>query len=497
MKGNEDNKSKFFLPHEQIDEWGATELHRSTRKGDIDLCEWLISKGADVNARDNYGATPLYWAAWNGGYDLAKLLLNQGSNSNIPDYGGETPLYWASTKRHYEIVRLLCDRGAKAGLSDNKGFSTLTAACKDGNLKMIKLLLDRGADPNGGVSLHIALELYHNDIVKILVDHEGCDVDKMKKNEKLTPLMIAAKTNSEEALDWLLDKGADPDRVGKKGFTALTYAIVSESECASIISKLFKITFANLEISLQKLAESAIVWDNEFNKASFDSLKESLYDKLEKKTFIKFIERASFFANRIWLGWLLQLEKFEQFIDWEKLCENVIKSDNGDACKIVTANMKKKNIKVKLSNDLKEIALEKGIKKILEAFDLSEEESQKLIERKNRASLSTPPNVIKCAEFQYTDIISMLVKLIKNRFSLSFHELLKAIKAPTVHFATKTRNECPKSCPKKQRSKCNRVRQTQKLIMDIIREIAKKFSIFEGVEMNIVGSMKEDTKERL
>ena len=91
----------------------------------------------------------------------------------------------------------------------------------------------------------------------------------------------------------------------------------------------------------------------------------------------------------------------------------------------------------------------------------------------------------------------MLVKLIKNRLSLSFDELLKAIKAPTVHFATKTRNECPKSCPKKQRSKCNRVRQSQKLIMDIIREIAKKFSIFEGVEMHIVGSMKEDTKERL
>ena len=85
----------------------------------------------------------------------------------------------------------------------------------------------------------------------------------------------------------------------------------------------------------------------------------------------------------------------------------------------------------------------------------------------------------------------------KNKTYVSFRELLRAIKAPIVHYATKLRNGCPKSCRKEQKLKCKRIRQTQKLIMDMIKEIAKKYPIFEDVKMLIVGSMKEDTKGRL
>ena len=114
-----------------------------------------------------------------------------------------------------------------------------------------------------------------------------------------------------------------------------------------------------------------------------------------------FIERAGFYANTIWLGRLLKLEKFELFINWKKLCENVIKSDNGDACIMVTNHMKKKTIKFKLSYDLKECALEKGIKKILKAFDLSEEESKKRIGRK--------PSEIDCIGVVSPQCVSSIV----------------------------------------------------------------------------------------
>jgi len=38
----------------------------------------LITKGADVNAKDNDGYTPLYWAVLNGHTETAKFLKENG-----------------------------------------------------------------------------------------------------------------------------------------------------------------------------------------------------------------------------------------------------------------------------------------------------------------------------------------------------------------------------------------------------------------------------------
>ena len=265
-------------------------LHFAARKGDSQWCEWLLTRGANVNKRDSFGATPLYWAAWkgqketfklliennadihledemgetalywatrNGHYTIAKqlcelgakatvketsnksilgtpckdgnlklvkLLLTQDADVNFVEKDGKTPLFWAASNGHYDTVKILCNSGANAHVSDKKGHSTLTTPCKDGNLQIVKLLLKCGADPSGGACLHIALDLYHQDIVETLLK-EGSDVDKivLYKNQRLTPLMVAAKTNSEEALRWLLNKdileskyNADPNIFDEK-----------------------------------------------------------------------------------------------------------------------------------------------------------------------------------------------------------------------------------------------------------------------------------------
>ena len=72
----------------------------------------------------------------------------------------------------------------------------------------------------------------------------------------MSPLMIAAQTSSLEAVNWLLDKGADPNLVDNKKLTALCHAILAEN--IPIIKKLLKITSMMLGKSLEMLAESTM-----------------------------------------------------------------------------------------------------------------------------------------------------------------------------------------------------------------------------------------------
>ncbi len=58
---------------------GWTPLHQAARGGDKDIVGYLISKGADVNARSKDGWTPLEYAARNGHTEVAQLLWQYGA----------------------------------------------------------------------------------------------------------------------------------------------------------------------------------------------------------------------------------------------------------------------------------------------------------------------------------------------------------------------------------------------------------------------------------
>jgi ankyrin repeat protein len=112
-------------------EYGYTPLHRAV-DGDNRYCllviQYLISKGADVNAKGDGDYTPLFNAAAHGTLEVVQCLVSHGADVNAKGYRGETPLHFAASHGELEIVQYFVSHGADVNAKDNDGKTPLDYA---------------------------------------------------------------------------------------------------------------------------------------------------------------------------------------------------------------------------------------------------------------------------------------------------------------------------------------------------------------------------------
>ena len=59
---------------------GRTPLHYAADYGQVPVMEYLLARGAVVDAKDKHGISPLLAAVWEGHVDCVKLLLGKGAD---------------------------------------------------------------------------------------------------------------------------------------------------------------------------------------------------------------------------------------------------------------------------------------------------------------------------------------------------------------------------------------------------------------------------------
>lgn len=116
----------------------------------INSIQIFLDNGGDINRQDEYLNTLLIDAIKHQKLDVCRFLLSKGADPNV--WGpGTCPLFLAIERDQLEMVECLLDHGAlvnEPGVDENEGRIPLHIALKPGNRKIpiIKLLLDRGAD---------------------------------------------------------------------------------------------------------------------------------------------------------------------------------------------------------------------------------------------------------------------------------------------------------------------------------------------------------------
>jgi ankyrin repeat protein len=107
--------------------------------------------------------------------------------------------------------------------------------------ELTRLLLERGADPNDNETFYHAPETYNNAALKVLVESGKMNVDNLAGM-----LLRKADWHDYEGIKYLLEHGADPNRMTIWGFTALHQALRRDNR------------LENIEIMLEHGADPAI-----------------------------------------------------------------------------------------------------------------------------------------------------------------------------------------------------------------------------------------------
>jgi hypothetical protein len=125
-------RDEFFLAERRAQVYqGDTALHAAGFSYDPEMARELLSRGADIRARNRRGAEPLHAAVmgspgsatWNPTRqsDVILFLIEAGADPNAAAVGGVTPLHRAVRNRCSAAVEALLRSGADPRIENDSG----------------------------------------------------------------------------------------------------------------------------------------------------------------------------------------------------------------------------------------------------------------------------------------------------------------------------------------------------------------------------------------
>jgi ankyrin repeat protein len=190
---------------------GKTLLAAAAAKGQMAVVNFLIEKGAEINAQTGpLGLTPLHWAASTGNKAIAELLPKKGAKVDIRSKEGETPLHLAAQKGYKQVAESLINAGAEINAQSPRRGTPLNVAAQNGNSEMIRFLVAKGADlealaPGNWSALISAVRINDPTTTSTLLDL-GIKTDRPE------PLLLAISNHNRDIVEILLKHGVSPNQ---------------------------------------------------------------------------------------------------------------------------------------------------------------------------------------------------------------------------------------------------------------------------------------------
>jgi ankyrin repeat protein len=206
-------------------------LDLACKKGLADVLEFFLLKGGS-EISDMCISSLLEIACTKGDVAVAHILLSRGVDVNARNENDMTVLQEVCSNpvNHKAIVELLISSGAGVNVVSACGLSPLHALCKAGDATLVELLVSKGADINrrtafGLSPLYVACGYGHGAVVELLLA-AGADISSVDENG-VTPLSAARRAGHDAVVQLMLAKGDDLHGVGNGGVTPMVAALRS------------------------------------------------------------------------------------------------------------------------------------------------------------------------------------------------------------------------------------------------------------------------------
>lgn len=206
----------------------AADIFNAAEQGLLDTVKTLIESNPQlINISDEGGYTPLHKAAYNNQVEVVEYLISKGADLNAVSSSGSTPMHGAAFYGHPEAARVLIENGAEIDKKNNGGYTPFLGACAGGRLNLAALLLENKADINAqtadsNTALHNALWNDNGDLVKLLIEN-GIDLN-IPDQQGISPVYFAVAHRSKEIASLLIDGATDFSGIDDFQLTMLHYA---------------------------------------------------------------------------------------------------------------------------------------------------------------------------------------------------------------------------------------------------------------------------------
>ncbi len=208
------------------DKDGRTPIHYAALGGSAELIDWFIGKGARTDLKDARQKTPLHLAAMADNREVAAALLKRGAVVETRDDLQRTALILCAREGGQAATgRVLIAAGADVNARDRFGSDALELAAWRGKSDFVDLLLENGATlPEGGEKWRELIELAVSRGLETLFRRLAGQAADLKASGGESFLHAAAAGGAAGIVGLLLDKGFDPAKADRFGWTPLHYA---------------------------------------------------------------------------------------------------------------------------------------------------------------------------------------------------------------------------------------------------------------------------------